>query len=107
MMLIVRMYPQYEVDKVWDYAEDRFSKYKKMDIVPLFMSQHDYQNFISVVCEANKPDMLADFFGSEIAPCKEISCTRTITLIKPAFFAVPKDVPENLCRFRVALRLDP
>jgi len=107
MMLIVRMYPRYETDSVWKYVESRFSKTKNKDIVPLFMSQQDYQDYVSVVLEVGNEDELAGFFEKEVAPCKEIAHTRTITLLKPSFYPVPKTTPKDFCRFRVALGVNP
>ncbi len=107
MMLFVRLYPRYDVDKVWSYTEKRLSKYRGNSVVPLFMSQHDYQNFVSVILDVYDGEALIDFLAEEIAPCDEIAYTRTITLIKPAFYLVPEKVTSQVYRWRVAIRVDP
>ena len=107
MMLIVRMYPRYEVDKVWKVVEERVSKLKGNSVVPLFMSEQDYQNYVSVIMEVHDADALADFFMANIASCEEIVRTTTVTLLKPAFFPVPKNVPEGTARYLVPVKMDP
>ena len=107
MIIVVRLFPHYDVQKVWQYVEKHFSNVKGDGVVPLFMSEQDYQNHVSLICDVNDPDALADFMIKEIAPCTEITHTRTATLLKPAFYPVPKDAPSSLCRFLVPLKVYP
>ncbi len=104
--MVVRMYPKYEVEKVWQYLEGRFSKEKHNDVVPLFMSEQDYQNFVSVICDVRVVDALADFLANDIAPCRDIVSTRTVTLVKPVFHPVPKTISSEMCRFLVQLKVN-
>ena len=106
-MMIVRMFPRYEVDKVWKYIESKVTKLIGNEVIPLFMSEQDYQNYVSVIMEVNSADALADFFSSDIAPCEEISHTTTIAMLKPAFFPVPKNVPEGISRFLIPVKMNP
>ena len=96
MMIVVRLFPHYEVEKVWQYVEKHFSNGKGDGVVPLFMSEQDYQNHISLICDVNDLDALADFLISDIAPCKEIARTRTATLLKPAFYPLPRNSSQKL-----------
>jgi len=107
MMLILRLYPMYEIDKVWDFVEERFAGRETRGAVPLFVSHQENFNYLSVVFEAKDVDSIAEFVVDEVAGCDEIGDTRTIVLMKPAFFSVPKDVPENLHRYLISISIDP
>ena len=107
MIIVVRLYPHYEVEKVWQYVNKHFSDMKGDSIVPLFVSEQDYQNHVSLICEVNDFDSLADFLIKDIAPCKDIAHTRTATMLKPAFHPIPRNASEKLCRFLVPLKVKP
>ena len=107
MIVVMRLYPHYEVEKVWQYVEKHFSNMKGDGVVPLFMSEQDYQNHVSLICDINDTDALADFLIKDIAPCKEIARTRTATMLKPAFHPIPKNASDKLCRFLVPLKVKP
>lgn len=107
MMLIVRLYPETSREKVWDFVVNKFKGYESAGCTPLYASQREDAEHVSVIFEANKVDDMAQFLVDEISECPEIRKTRTITLMKPVFFPVPKNRPKKLCRYRVAMRLSP
>ena len=107
MMMIVRLYPRYEVDKVWDFVDKKFSKIKGTGVLPLFMSEQDSQNYVSVILEVGDPDALITLFERDLAGCHEIADTRTVALVKPAFFPVPRSVSSGISRFLVPVKINP
>jgi hypothetical protein len=107
MMLIIRLHPKYELEKVWDFVETEFKNYQSKDVLPLWASQMENRNYVSVLFETNDVDAIAEFLIDEVSKCDEISYTRTITLLKPAFFPVPRDIPENLRRFLIRVQSRP
>ena len=107
MLLIVRLYATYELRKVWDFVESEFGGYESGDVIPLFASHAENKNHISILFESKDADTIAEFLVSEVGKCDEVAYTRTITLMKPAFYPVPKDIPEGLQRFVVKLRVKP
>jgi len=107
MITVVRLFPHYDVDKVWQYAERSFLNMKGDGVVPLFMSEQDHQNHVSVICEVRELDALADFLIEQIGPCNEVAFTRTVTLLRPAFYPVAPTATNSLCRFLVPLKIYP
>jgi len=105
--MVVRLFPHYDVEKVWQYAERNFMNSGNGGATPLFMSEQDYQNHVSLICEVHDADEFADFYLNKIASCADIAGTRTVTLMKPAFFSVPEDAPNTLCRFLLPLKIYP
>ena len=105
MMLMVRLHPKYELKKVWDFVEAEFNEYQSKDIHPLWASHLENRNYVNVLFETNDVDAMAEFLIDEVNRCEEIAYTRTITLMKPAFFPVPRDVPENLRRFVIRVQV--
>ncbi len=106
MLMTVRMYPLYEVDKVWKWVENNYSDMKNDGVTPLFMSEQDYNSYISVMCHVQNGDSFADFIAKKVAPCPEVAFTRTITLLKPAFYSVTSSNLASLCRFLVPLKVN-
>jgi DNA-binding Lrp family transcriptional regulator len=105
MMLMVRLHPKYELKKVWDFIQREFKEYQSKDILPLWASHLENRNYVSVLFETSDVDSMAEFLADEVNKCEEIAYTRTITLMKPAFFPVPRDVPENLHRFVIRVQV--
>ncbi|UCD92030.1 MAG: hypothetical protein JSV43_07315 [Methanobacteriota archaeon] len=107
MMLIVRLHPRFEVQKIWDFVQKEFRHYESEHVLPLWASQMENRNYISVLFETNDVDSITEFLIDEVSKCDEIAYTRTITLMKPAFFPVPRDMPENLRRFMIRVQVSP
>lgn len=107
MMLIVRFHPRYETEKLWDCVEARFSNYPMKDITPLYMSQQEDHHFVSTLFEVKNVDSVARFLIDETEDCDEIDYTRTITLLRPAFFSMPKGIRDDMKRFMISVSVDP
>ncbi|MFQ6089035.1 MAG: hypothetical protein ACE5K0_09075 [Candidatus Methanofastidiosia archaeon] len=106
-MLIIRLYPRKDLEKVWDFVLKNFEEYKSKTVKPLYISQLAGKNCISVILEVEHVNHIMEFLSEEIAGCEEISKTKTISLVKPVFLPIPKKRPKNLNRYTVTLKLDP
>jgi hypothetical protein len=107
MMLILRLHPKYELKKVWDFVEKEFKDYQSKDILPLFASHLEHRNHVSLLIETDNMDSIADMLATDVGNCDEVTRTRTINLMKPAFFPVPRDIPEGLSRYMTMLEVRP
>ena len=107
MLLIVRLYPKYGSQKVWDFVMTHFKECKETGCMPLYASQTAHSPFVAVVFNVREVDQLIDFFADEIPTCDDIKKTQTVTLMRPAFFPIPKNRPEVMDRFRLSIRLFP
>jgi len=56
--------------------------------------------------DVSNTDGLFKFFTKDLAQCDMIDRSRTLTLMYPIFHPVPKNRPENLHRYRIALQVE-
>ena len=104
MMVIVRIFPNQEIQGCWNRILDNLVKMSSKNCSPLYLSQQEADHFLSLVYEAEDVESLADILVKEIPSLLRPTKTRTIPLLRPAFFRAPKDRPTNLERYQVALR---
>jgi len=57
--------------------------------------------------DVNEPDNLSEFITEEIIKCDEVHHTKTISLMKPVFFPIPKKKPENIQRYLIRIYAHP
>ena len=60
-----------------------------------------------MVFDVEDIDQIVKFMVQQIGGCKFIEDTQTLTLMKPVFLPIPKERPENLCRFTIHIRVEP
>lgn len=103
-MMIVRLFPKTDLSKVWEYVEsDMIKNIESEGITPLYATQTEGMMNVGVIFDANDPDNVADFITENIAQIDEIHHSKTITLMKPLFFPIPKTKPEQLQRFIIRI----
>ena len=105
MMIIVRVFPKESLGDSWDRLLNNVEKISNKDCTPLYASQQEEKDFMSVMYDVNDIDSFADVLVSKIPSAVNSKKTRTITLLKPVFFPAPKDRPEQLERYQVAVRV--
>lgn len=105
MLLIVRLYIDGKPEEEWDCIVKHLKETTSKAIKPMYMSLIKDKGFISVIFKVNRLDPIVRFLGESIHKCENVLGTRTLTLIKPVFLPIPKDRPEALCRFTVALKV--
>ena len=62
---------------------------------------------VGLIFDVKDPDDLSEFITEEIIKCDEVHHTKTVILMKPVFFPIPKKKPENICRFVIRIYTHP
>lgn len=103
-MIILRIYPIRELNQVWDDIVRNVAALSNEDSTPLYLSQQEAKNFVSIIYDVKDADSFGDIIVKSIPSTLKPEKTRTITLLKPVFFPAPRDRPANLERYQVALQ---
>jgi hypothetical protein len=104
-MLIVRVFPKHDLRDSWDRLLNNLERISNKDCTPLYISQQEEKEFMSIMYDVKDIDAFADVLVKQIPSAANSEKTRTITLLKPVFFPAPKDRPRQLERYQVALRV--
>ncbi len=107
MTVTVRLYAGESISKLWKDVEKHLPKIESKDLVPLYASQPKNQDYISVIFEAANFEVLKDVLTKEVPSLVDIRKTRTIPMLEPTYFLMPKSHPTNLERYLISLRVDP
>lgn len=107
MLLIVRLYPKTDLNKLWYYVENEIKNDDKKPYTPLYATQTEGMMDVGLIFDANSPDDLTEFITEEIVKCDEVHHTQTVTLMRPVFFPIPKKKPEVIQRFVVRIFTHP
>jgi hypothetical protein len=105
MMIIVRIFPKGELNENWRRVLNNLESISNENCTPLYLSLQEEKNFMSLIYDVKDLDLFGDILVKNIPSALQPEKTRTITLLKPAFFPVPKNRPANLERYQVALRV--
>lgn len=105
MMIILRIFPKQDLSDSWSRALANLERISNKDCTPLYASQQEEKDFMSVMYDVQDVNSFADVLVRGIPSAANSEKTRTITLLKPVFFPAPKDRPEQLERYQVALRV--
>jgi len=104
MMLIVRLFPKMDLNKIWDYVEsDMIKKAITNGVTPLYATQTEGMMSVGIIFDAKDPDNIADFLTENIAHYDEIFNTKTVSLMKTKFFPIPKEKPVQPKRFIIRI----
>jgi len=106
MLMIVRLFPKTDISKVWNYVENHI-KEENVQVTPLYATQTEGMMNVGVIFDVKEPDSLTEFITQEIVKCDEINHTKTISLMKPVFFPIPKNKPENIQRYLIRVYASP
>jgi hypothetical protein len=104
MMVIVRIFPSGELDTSWNTVLDRLEDLSNMYCTPLYLSRREEENLMTLIYDVKDPDRFADIVVKKIPALLRPEKMRTITLLRPVFFPAPKDRPQDLERYQVAVR---
>ena len=107
MLMIVRLYPKTDLSKIWDYIENEIKDDPSKPFTPLYATQTEGMMDIGVIFEVDSPDDISSFITEEIVKCDEVHHTKTISLMKPVFFPIPKKKPENIQRYVIRIYAHP
>jgi hypothetical protein len=104
MMVIVRIFPTGRLEESWNKVLDNLEVLSNMYCTPLYLSQREEENFMTLIYDVKDADCIADIVVKNIPSLLHPEKTRTITLLKPVFFPAPRDRPQNLERYQVSVR---
>jgi len=105
--MIVRLYPKTDLSKIWNYIETELKDYNSEHIAPLYATQSEGMMNVGLLFDVKEPDSLSEFITEEIIKCDEIHHTKTVSLMKPVFFPIPKKKPENIQRYIIRIYAHP
>lgn len=108
MMIIVRLTPKSDLNKIWEYVDNHIAKeIITKYVTPLYATQAEGMMSIGVIFDAKNPDDIADFLTDTLEKCTECHHTKTVTLMKPVFFPIPKKRPPIIHRFLIRIYSHP
>jgi len=107
MMMIVRMYPKTDLNKIWHYVENVIGKESTDVVTPLYSAQLEGMMSVGVIFDVKDPDNISHFLTETLGKFDECHHTRTISLMKPVFFPIPKERPENMQRYIIRIYTHP
>ena len=105
--VIVRLFGKTKLADLWNEINSDIKNFESANVVPLYASQPEKKNYISVVFEVSNFENLKDFITENIQTMKHVEKTRTIPLLEPTYFMMPKQHPDDLFRFLVSMRVTP
>jgi hypothetical protein len=105
MMIILRIFPNGDLDGGWDAVLRNLDKLGNDQCTPLYLSQQEERSFMSIIYDLKDLDSFTDVLVKNIPSVLHPAKTRTITLLSPVFFPVPKDRPGNLERYQVSTKV--
>lgn len=107
MMMIVRLFPKTDLNKVWNYVENVIAKESTDVVTPLYATQAEGMMNVGVIFDVKDPDNIAHFLTETLSNLDECHHTKTISLMKPVFFPIPKKKPENIQRYIIRIYTHP
>jgi len=107
MLMIVRLYPKTDLSKVWNYIETEIKDDPKQPITPLYATQTEGMLDVGLIFDVKNPDDISTFLTEDIVKCDEVHHTKTISLMKPVFFSIPKKKPEIIQRYVIRIYAHP
>lgn len=107
MLMIVRLYPKIDINKIWDYVEHDMKEEPSKSMTPLYATQTEGMMDVGIICEVKDADDIAHFLTQEIIKCPEVHHTKTISLMRPVFFPIPKKKPANIQRYLIRMYMHP
>lgn len=107
MMIIARLYPKMNLNLVWNYVENEIAKETTNLVTPLYATQTEGMMSVGVIFDVKDLDDIAHFLIENVSKCEEIHHTKTVSLMKPVFFPIPKEKPENIQRYVIRIYTHP
>ena len=107
MMIIVRLYPKADLNKTWNFAENVIAKESTEGVTPLYATQAEGMMSVAVIFDVKDPDDIAHFLTETLSKCEHCHHSKTISLMKPVFFPIPKKKPENIQRYVIRIYTHP
>jgi hypothetical protein len=104
MMIVVRLAPKSDLSKIWDYVEKNIMKEEATKYVtPLYATQAEGMMSVAIIFDVKEIDDIAHFVTESLSKCDECHHSSTISLMKPIFFPIPKNRPQNIQRYVIRI----
>jgi DNA-binding Lrp family transcriptional regulator len=107
MLMVLKLYPKGDQQKVWDYVAKNFDKSWSESVIPVQMTEHIGDNALGILFKVEDLDNMVNFLTYRIGECDEILDTKTMIFMKPVFLPLPKDRTTRLRRFTIPLQVQP
>ncbi|MCI0496864.1 MAG: Lrp/AsnC ligand binding domain-containing protein [Thermoplasmata archaeon] len=107
MTVFVRLFAKKDVQALWEDIEARIPGFETEDLVPLYASQQEDKDYITVIFETSNFEGLKDVLVENVATMQNVRKTRTVPLVEPTYFLLPKGHPDELYRFLFSIRGEP
>jgi len=107
MLMVLKLYPKGDQEKVWDYVMNNFDQSVMETVTPIQMSAHIGDNVIGILFNIENLDDMVNFLTYRIGECDEIIDTKTMIFMKPVFLPLPKDRSKRMRRFTIPLQVHP
>jgi hypothetical protein len=107
MTVIVRLFAKKSLEKLWEDIEEKMPKAESKDLIPLYASQQEGKDFINVIFEAMNFEVLKDVLTENLPTLVDVRKTRTIPMLEPTYFLMPKAHPKDLERYLISLVVEP
>lgn len=107
MLMVLKLNPKGDQDKVWDYVISNFDESVSETVTPIQITEHVGDNILGILFNIDKLDDMVNFLTQRIGACEDIMDTNTWMFMKPVFLPLPKDRTERLRRFTIALTVPP
>ena len=105
--VIVRLFGKTTLEKLWQDIDKNIKDFESDHVTPLYASQPEKKNYITVVFEVTNFEDLKKFITDNVQTMEQVNKTRTVPLLEPTYFLMPKEHPDDLFRFLVSLRVMP
>lgn len=105
--VIMRAFAKEEPSKLWDSISEHIGTFESPDFIPLYASQQDMNDYVTVVAEIKNFETINQLFFRGLTDVISVRKWRTYPLLKPMYFLTPKDAPEYLQRYLISLRVEP
>jgi hypothetical protein len=107
MLMIVRLYPKTDLNRIWNFIEQEIRNDPDAPITPLYATQTEGLMDIGLIFDVKHPDDIAQFLTEDIIKCDEVHHTKTVSLMKPVFFSIPKKKPQEIQRYVIRIYANP
>ena len=95
------------MDRVWRRVVREHKKWSGKKARVAYLTHRSLQEDVSVILDAKDMDAVADFAIKRLASLKEAAGIRTIALMLPRFFRVPKGRTSQMKRYTTSIKVDP
>ncbi|MBA3044839.1 MAG: hypothetical protein KKH41_02605 [Candidatus Thermoplasmatota archaeon] len=107
MNVIIRLFAKKNLAALWEDIEKHIPKLESKNFTPLYASQQETKDHITLISEAINFEVLRDLLVKDLPKFVDVRKTRTIPMMDPTYYLLPKEHPKDLERFLISLKVNP